>query len=70
MSIEERRNAESYFMDQGQEPVFHMPGFDPGQFGKPAQPTQFNHREGTTTPSLSSVLSHGYKDRFRTTSMF
>ena len=36
------------------------------KFGKPQNPpTQYNHREGTTTPSLSSVLSNGYKDRLK-----
>jgi len=55
VSIEERQNAEAYFMDQGQEPVFHM--FDSFNGNYPRN----EHQNGTTTPSLSAVLSHGYK---------
>ena len=55
VSIEERRNAEAYFLDQGHEPVFHM--FDTYANGYP----RADHQNGTNTPSLSTVLSHGYK---------
>jgi len=55
VSIEERRNAEAYFLDQGHEPVFHM--FDTYTNGF----ARTEHQNGTTTPSLSTVLSHGYK---------
>lgn len=56
VSIEERQNAEAYFMDQGQEPVFHM--FDSYVNAYPRN----EHQNGSTTPSLSAVLSHGYKN--------
>ena len=57
VSIEERQNAETYFMDQGEEPVFQI--FEGGHSNQNYSHGQ--HQHGAGTPSLSTVLTHGYK---------